>query len=51
MVINLENFTRREKVLKLREQILAVEEDCPHGVADYTLNAVSAYLDRVISET
>lgn len=50
VVMDIENFTRREKMLKLREQLLAVEEDRFHGVADHTLDEVSAYLDRVISE-
>lgn len=51
MVMDIENFTQREKMLKLREQLQAVEEDRRHGGADCTLNEVSAYLDRVISET
>ena len=50
VVMDIENFTRREKMLKLREQLLAVEEDRFHGVTDHTLDEVSAYLDRVISE-
>lgn len=50
MVIYIENFTQREKMLKLR-QLLAVEEGRIHGVADHTLKEVSAYLDHVISET
>ena len=50
VVMDIESFTRREKMLKLREQLLAVEEDRLHGVADHTLDEVSAYLDRVISE-
>lgn len=51
MVIYIENFTQREKMLRLREQLLAVEEGRIHGVADHTLKEVSAYLDHVISET
>ena len=43
-------MTQREKMRKLREQLLAVEEDRLRGVADYTLNEVSADLDRVISQ-
>lgn len=50
VVMDIENFTRREKMLKLREQLLAVEEDRLHGIEDHTLDEVSAYLDRVISE-
>ena len=50
VVMDIENFTRREKMLKLWEQLLAVEEDRFHGGTDHTLDEVSAYLDRVISE-
>ena len=50
VLMDIENFTRREKMLKLREQLLAVEEDRFHGVTAHTLDEVSAYLDRVISE-
>lgn len=50
VVMDMENFTRREKMLKLREQLLAVEKDRLHEIEDHTLDEVSAYLDRVISE-
>ena len=40
--MDIENFTRREKMLKLWEQLLAVEEDRFHGVTDHTLDEVSA---------
>ena len=50
VVMDIENFTRREKMLKLREQLLAVEKDRLHEIEDHTLDEVSAYLDRVISE-
>ena len=50
VVMDIENFTRCEKMLKLWEQLLAVEEDRFHGVTGHTLDEVSAYLDRVISE-
>ena len=48
--MDIENFTRREKMLKLREQLLAVEKDRLHEIEDHTLDEVSAYLDHVISE-
>ena len=50
VVMDIESFTRREKMLRLREQLLAVEEDRLRGVADHTLGEVSEYLDRLISE-
>ena len=34
VVMDIEAFTRREKMLKLREELLAVEEDRLHGAAD-----------------
>ena len=40
-----------EKMLKLREQLLAVEEDRLHGAVDHTLEEVDAYLERMIAET
>ena len=33
VVMDLETFTRREKMLKLREELLRVEEDRLHGIA------------------
>lgn len=50
VVMDIETFSRREKMLRLREQLLAIEEDRVHGVADHELDEVSAYLDRVIEE-
>ena len=34
VVMDLETFTRREKMLKLREELLRVEEDRLHGARD-----------------
>lgn len=50
VVMDIETYTRREKMLKLREELLAVEEDRARGVKDYTLEELSAYLDEVIKE-
>lgn len=50
VVMDIETYTRREKMLKLREELLAVEEDRANGVKDYTLDELSAYLDKVIGE-
>ena len=48
MVMDLETFTRREKMLKLREELLRVEEDRLHGARDYTIEEVSAMMKEAI---
>lgn len=50
VVMDIGTYNRREKMLKLREELLAVEEDRARGVKDYTLAELSAYLDEVIDE-
>ena len=49
-VMDIESFNRREKMLKLREELLAVEEDRINGSKGYTLDELDAYLDDVIAE-
>ena len=48
VVMDLETFTRREKMLKLREELLRVEEDRLHGARDYTIEEVSAMMKEAI---
>lgn len=48
VVMDIEAFTRREKMLTLREELLAVEADRIAGVKDITLDELSDYLDEVI---
>ena len=48
--MDIEPFTRREKMLKLREELLAVEEDRLHGAPDYSVDEVSAMMESVIRE-
>jgi prevent-host-death family protein len=48
VVMDIETFNRREKMLKLREELLAVEEDRLSGAADCTLDELDAYLDSMI---
>ena len=48
VVMDIEAFTRREKMLALREELLAVEADRIAGVKDITLDELSDYLDEVI---
>lgn len=42
---------RREKMRKLQEKLLAVEEDRRRGAKGYTVDEVVAYLEKVIEET
>ena len=49
VVMDIETYNRREKMMKLREELLAVEEDRLHGSKGYTVKEVSAYLDQVIA--
>ena len=49
VVMDIETYTRREKMLKLREELLAVEEDRLEGRAGCTLDELSDYLDDVIA--
>ena len=50
MVMDIESFTRREKMLKLREELLAVEEGRLVGRAGTTPDELDSYLDRIIDE-
>lgn len=50
VVMDIDTFTRREKMLKLREELLAVEEDRLQGIPDHTLDELDSFLDTVIEE-
>lgn len=50
VVMDIETFNRREKMLKLREELLAVEEDRAAGVAGYTIDEVAAMMQNAIEE-
>jgi prevent-host-death family protein len=50
VVMDIETFTRREKMLKLREELLAVEEDRLAGRVGYTPDELDKYLDGIIDE-
>lgn len=50
VVMDIESFTRREKMLKLREELLAVEEDRLRGAKYYTVDEVDEFLDSVIKD-
>lgn len=50
VVMDIETYNRREKMLKLREELLSVEEDRISGRADCTLDELDKYLDDIIDE-
>lgn len=50
VVMDILAFTRREKMLKLREDLLAVEEDRLAGRAGMTPDELDEYLDSIIDE-
>lgn len=50
VVMDIETFERRKKMLKLREELLAVEEDRLHGDAGYTIEEMDEMLGAVIAE-
>ncbi len=50
VVMDMDTYTRREKMLKLREELLAVEEDRAAGRHGVTPDELENYLDSVIAE-
>lgn len=48
VVMDIETYSRREKMLKLREELLAAEEDRAAGREGCTLDELESYLDGVI---
>lgn len=50
VVMDIDSFTRREKMLALREQLLAVEEDRLAGRKGCTIDELDSYLDATLSE-
>ena len=49
-VMDIETYNRREKMLKLREELLAVEEDRMNGNKGYSVEEVAAMMRSVIQE-
>lgn len=47
-VMDIETFSRREKMLDLREQLLSVEEERIAGSKEYTIDELDKILDEVI---
>ena len=50
VVMDIESFERREKMLALREKLISVEEDRMAGRTGYTLDEFSKALDAAIGE-
>lgn len=50
VVMDIDTFNRREKMLKLREELLAVEEDRLHGVNGYSIEEVTAMMRTAVKE-
>lgn len=48
--MDIETLNRREKMLRLREELLAVEEDRFAGRAGCSLDELDSYLDGVIAQ-
>ncbi|MHC1771281.1 MAG: type II toxin-antitoxin system Phd/YefM family antitoxin [Flexilinea sp.] len=51
VVMDIVSFVRREKMLALREELLAVEEDRLRGDAGYTIDEVTAMMRGAVRET
>lgn len=50
VVMDIETYNRREKMLKLREELLAVEESRLHGNKDYSIDEVVSMMNNAIEE-
>lgn len=50
VVMDMESFTRKEKMLKLREQLLAVEEERLLGINGVSISELDDALEHIIDE-
>ncbi len=50
VVMDIDTYNKREKMLKLREELLAVEEDRRMGKMGCTIDELDAYLESIIEE-
>ena len=51
VVMDIETYNRREKMLKLREELLVVEKDKMRGSKGYSVDDVAAMMRSAIKET
>lgn len=49
--MDLETYTKEKKLLKLREELMSVEEDRLHGTKDYSVEEVVLMMRKAIAET
>lgn len=50
VVMDIETYNRREKMIQLREELLSIEEDRIAGRSGCSLDELDAYLDEVIAK-
>ena len=50
VVMDIESFSRREKMLKLREELLAIEEERMRGAKYYSIDEIDEFLDNIIED-
>ena len=50
VVMDINTYNRREKILKLREELLAVEEDRLHGIEGHSVTNVTKMMRNAIKE-
>lgn len=50
VVMDIESFSRREKMLQLRENLLAVEEDRAMGRTGCSIEQLDAFLGKILDE-
>lgn len=50
VVMDIQTYEKREKLLKLREELLIVEEERMAGRTGCTLDELDTFLDKVIDE-
>ena len=50
VVMDIETYNRREKMLKLREELLSVEEDRLRGSEGYSVGEVTSMMRSAIRE-
>lgn len=50
-LLDIDTYNRKEKMLKLREKLLAVEENRMHGSKGYTVDEVATMMRNAIEES
>lgn len=50
VVMDLETYNKRERILNIREKLLEAEEDRINGIKDYTIDETIEILKKAINE-